>query len=1165
MKAIKTFKASITVSAAFIFLLLLSCNREIDELEPASFPTDAEIFIDGFPGGLNYAAFGGSKVTAFNVDTDVKYDGTASMRFAVPDFEDPEGSYAGGAFFTSVGRDLSGYDALTFWAKGSKAAMIDVVGFGNDLGEAKYQVTLNDVAVNTNWQKYYIPIPDASKLIEERGMFFYSEGPENGLGYTFWIDEVKFEKLGTIAHPRPAILETQDQTTSAETGDKLQIGGLSTTFNLPSGVDLKANVAASYFDFSSSNPSVAAVSNLGLVTILDEGNTVVTAKLGELDAAGSLSIEATGAALLPPTAAPTPTVSADSVISMFSNAYNDVLVDTWNPFWENSTTEVADVKIGDDDVKRYKMLNFVGILTESEKIDATEMTHFHMDIWTPNPTDAPAAFKVLLVDFGADGNFGGGDDSSHELAFTSPTISTEKWVSLDIPLADFGGLVNRNNIAQLVLSGDLPNVFVDNVYYYNSGSSGRPEPTVAAPTPTVAAADVVSLFSNAYTDVPVDTWSAEWDVAGVSDVQIAGDDVKLYAGLSFAGIEFTSQTVDASMMNRFHMDIWTADPTAAPAVFKIKLVDFGADGAFDGGDDTEHEITLDATTNPALASESWVALDIPLSAFTGLTTTGHLAQMIISGDPNTVYVDNIYFYNGDGGGGMLTEPVASAPAPTQNEADVISLFSDAYTDVAVDTWRTDWSAVDFEDVTVDGNPTKKYANLDFAGIETVSSPVNATNMTHFHMDAWSADYTLFAIKLVDFGADGAFGGGDDVEHQIDFQAPMQGDWVGFDIPLSDFTGLTSKGNIAQYIIVGQPTASTTVFLDNVYFYNADGGGMPTEPLQAAPTPSQAQANVVSLFSEAYSDVAVDTWRTDWSAADFEDIMVSGNATKKYSNLDFVGIETVSNTVDASDMSHFHIDVWSPDFTVFSIKLVDFGADGAFGGGDDVEHQLNYDMPMQADWVSLDIPLGDFTGLTSRGSLAQYILVGQPAGATTVFVDNVYFYKEDDGGSPTTPAQAAPTPTLAESDVISLFSDAYTDASVDTWRTDWSAADFEDVMVDGNATKKYANLDFVGIETVSSTIDAGEMTHFHIDVWSADFTVFSIKLVDFGADGAFGGGDDVEHQINFDMPQQGEWVGLDIPLSDFTGLTSQGNMAQYILVGQPTGTTTIYVDNLYFHK
>jgi hypothetical protein len=45
---------------------------------------------------------------------------------------------------------------------------------------------------------------DASKLTLEKGMFWYAEGPENGNGYTFWM-MLKYEKLGTVAQPRPAI------------------------------------------------------------------------------------------------------------------------------------------------------------------------------------------------------------------------------------------------------------------------------------------------------------------------------------------------------------------------------------------------------------------------------------------------------------------------------------------------------------------------------------------------------------------------------------------------------------------------------------------------------------------------------------------------------------------------------------------------------------------------------------------------------------------------------------------------------------------------------------------------------------------------------------------------------------------------------------------------
>jgi hypothetical protein len=92
-----------------------------------------------------------------------------------------------------------------------------------------------------------------------------------------------------------------------------------------------------------------------------------------------------------------------------------------------------------------------------------------------------------------------------------------------------------------------------------------------------------------------------------------------------------------------------------------------------------------------------------------------------------------------------------------------------------------------------------------------------------------------------------------------------------------------------------------------------------------------------------------------------------------------------------------------------------------------------------------------------------------------------------------------------------------------------------------------------------------MTHFHTDVWSADFTEFKIKLVDFGADGAYGGGDDVEHEIVISSPSQGEWISLDIPLSDFTGLTTRAHMAQLIYVGAPTGNNTIYIDNVYYHN
>jgi hypothetical protein len=330
-------------------------------------------------------------------------------------------------------------------------------------------------------------------------------------------------------------------------------------------------------------------------------------------------------------------------------------------------------------------------------------------------------------------------------------------------------------------------------------------------------------------------------------------------------------------------------------------------------------------------------------------------------------------------------------------------------------------------------------------------------------------------------------------------------------------------------------------------------------LFAAPVPTVPAANVISMFSDSYTNVAVDTWRTSWSQATLEDIDISGNKAKKYSALNFVGIEATSSPINASAMTFFHIDIWSSDVTEFKVKLVDFGANGTFDGGDDREHEITIANPKKEEWVSLDIPLSDFTGLTTRSHIAQLILVGAPAGSNTVYVDNVFFYNT--AGSVT----AAPTPTRPASSVISMFSDAYTNVAVDTWRTSWSSATLTDLSISGNATKKYSALSFVGIEATSTPINATAMTHFHTDVWSSDFTQFKIKLVDFGADGAFSGGDDVEHEITVNSPAQGSWVSLDIPLSQFTGLTTRAHIAQLIYVGAPSGNNTVYIDNVYFHN
>ncbi|MFY0644331.1 MAG: T9SS type A sorting domain-containing protein [Bacteroidia bacterium] len=357
------------------------------------------------------------------------------------------------------------------------------------------------------------------------------------------------------------------------------------------------------------------------------------------------------------------------------------------------------------------------------------------------------------------------------------------------------------------------------------------------------------------------------------------------------------------------------------------------------------------------------------------------------------------------------------------------------------------------------------------------------------------------------------------------------------------------------------TSDNICYFDNITFSPATVVPEPTTP---AADPTYAQANVISMFSGVYTNVTVDTWRTPWSSATLTDIQVGGNDVKKYSALDFVGIETVGpNVIDASSMDHINFDIWTPNSTTFKIKIVDFGADGAYQGGDDSEHELVFSSFAQEDWVNFNIPLSDFTGLTAKSHIAQIILSSIPTGTSIIYLDNLFF---SSGSALAEPTSGPADPTFDSTDVISLFCGVYTDVTVDTWRTPWSSAILTDIQIDGNDAKKYSALDFVGIETVGANlIDASSMDHINFSIWSPNSTLFKIKIVDFGADGGFQGGDDTEHELSFSAPATEEWINYRILLSDFTNLTSTSDIAQIILSSQPTGSSVIYVDNFFFSQ
>ena len=221
----------------------------------------------------------------------------------------------------------------------------------------------------------------------------------------------------------------------------------------------------------------------------------------------------------------------------------------------------------------------------------------------------------------------------------------------------------------------------------------------------------------------------------------------------------------------------------------------------------------------------------------------------------------------------------------------------------------------------------------YAGFETAhASGLNGIGT--FTLSASNSIVKIMVYKSVisDVGIKFAIGNGG-AQQEIKVPNTKINEWEELTFDFSGKIGLFETINIDQIIFFldfNARTAETTSYFDNVTFSAKPAATLPTA---AAPTPTVASTEVISLFSNAYTNVPVDNWRADWGQSGniLSDIQIAGNDTKKYTDLSYFGVITEANKIDASAMLNFHIDVWTPDVTTFKIKIVDFGADGAYQG------------------------------------------------------------------------------------------------------------------------------------------------------------------------------------------------------------------------------------------
>ena len=372
--------------------------------------------------------------------------------------------------------------------------------------------------------------------------------------------------------------------------------------------------------------------------------------------------------------------------------------------------------------------------------------------------------------------------------------------------------------------GHFGNPTVQKIHYTIAYTGGN---VIYTFTPTDAARTIdfaqVQTTSGSYNmTISTDLKSATYTQTGLTVGANLGV-LFMYSFDNLPGNEMTAQTTALSDVNIIYYKVGDC-----------ALVDTQAPTAFTATKGTvtssSVELLLNATDNlgvivytvsygagPIVVTQNGVSGTQKSFVVSGLTpTTDYTFSVIAKDAAGNPASNNPLTVTATTTAGLTT----AAPTPTKAVNKVVSIFSDTYTSIAGTTdFRPDWGQTTaVSNVQIAGNTTMKYSTFNYEGTN-LGSDLNLTTlgMTHIHFDAWTEDESVLRLSLIQRTPQ---------SEQGVVVNPVKGSWNSFDIPISSYTS-QSLAVSAIYQLKLQGTGNypatnsttTTVYLDNIYFYN----------------------------------------------------------------------------------------------------------------------------------------------------------------------------------------------------------------------------------------------------------------------------------------------------------------------------------------------------------
>jgi len=643
-----------------------------------------------------------------------------------------------------------------------------------------------------------------------------------------------------------------------------------------------------------------------------------------------------------PGASPTdpPTRNAWDVFSVYSDSYsNQSGVQYFN--FGGSTINADYTPAGGTPCKYYTGHSYSGIqVNTAGSLDVSSMTHLHFDVWSPNYSSMNIKLESTT-------------GTARELAVTGtivPSASTRsQWISVDLALNTYstGNILTSLKYIVPVTYGQGATLYIDNVYFYRPATTSQPPTfgTFTVPSKLVGDSNFTITAPTTNSSGAITYTSSNTAVATIvsgNQIHIVGAGTSIITASQAAAGSYAAGSTTASLVVTYPP--MTTDAPAAPArnawdvisLYSSTYTDLAGTNWFPGWGQTTTHSTYTPSSNETHLYQNLNYEGVQLAANTDISAMTTMHVDIYSPDATALDFRII-------SGGEFNKTLTIVPGQWNSFDIPLSQYTGANLTV-------------LNQLKFQTNPFGSLRNivyLDNVYFYRAATALPSPTLTAFSVPSKVLGDSSFSITDPTSNSSGAFS-----------------------YSSSNTSVATVSGSTITVVGLGSSTITATQAGTGSYSSGSITTVFNVTPA-AATTPTVASSHVISLFSDAYTNVSGTNWFPNWGQTTVvSDLTIQGNTTKYYSNVNYQGVQ-FNTPINASSMVSLHIDLWTSNCTSLDLYLINQPAP---------EQKVTL-TPTLNGWNSFDILLSQFTSI-NLSTIGQMKLVGTTG--SSFYLDNIYF-------------------------------------------------------------------------------------------------------------------------------------------------------------------------------